>query len=164
MHNFRKPAFFTNIRSHLFRKTATLPLMITLLLSRSLPAFDIPGNYLCRAVRLTQIKRGRKYSKAFQTESLYMRVTHNEVRVFGTHSKLSACRRLRIRYRELDTLFLESPEEVPLDHSEPKLYMVKDTVMGNVNLFDADTSEISVKVIVKKLRSLPPAKIEKYCK
>jgi hypothetical protein len=164
MQNHPNSAFCTIFSFPVKGKAATLLLTTVLILTHSVSAFDIPGIYRCRAVRLTQMKKGRKYSKAFQTGSLYMRVTRNEVRVFGTHSKLSACRRLRIRYRELDTLFLESPEEVALDHSEPKLYMVKDTVMGNVNLFDTDTSEISVKMIVKKLRSLPPAEIEKYCK
>jgi len=147
------------------RQTFALLILIGhICISPVLYAFDIPGAYQCKAIRLTKFKKGRRYSKAWQTESLYIRVTSNEVRVFGTHSKISACRQLRIKYRELDTLFLESPEEVSFDHSQPKLYMVKDTVMGNVNLFDTDTSEISVKVIVKKLRSLPEHEIEKYCK
>ena len=150
---------------HSGRHTLVLFILIShLWISSGLFAFDIPGVYQCKAIRLTKVKNGKKYSKAKQTESLYIRVSHNEVRVFGTHSKLSACRQLRIRYRELDTLFLESPSEISFRHSQPKLYMVKDTVMGNVNLFDTDTSEISVKVIVKKLRTLPEHEIEKYCK
>lgn len=151
-------------KNHFVKLLPTALLLACGLYHPGLEAFDIPGVYQCKAIRITKFKKGRKYSKAWQTESLYMRVNHSEVRVFGTHSKMSACRELRIRYRERDTLFLENPPEVSMSHSEPKLYMVKDTVMGNVNLFDADTSEISVKVIVKKLRKLPVHEIEKYCK
>jgi hypothetical protein len=138
-------------------------IIITLLLTaQSVTPIDIPGIYLCKAVRLTQVKRGRTYSKGFQVQQLYLKFTPREVRAFGTHSKIDVCRSLAIRYYSRDTVYLEDPE-LPFGHSELKLYMVDDTIMGNVNLFDNDTSEVSVKVIVKKLPFLQDRELEQLC-
>jgi hypothetical protein len=139
-----------------------LVIIIFLLLPRTLFSIDNPGVYLCKAVRLTQVKNNRTYSRGFQVQSLYLRFTPREVRAFGTHSKISVCRKLGIRYFTRDTIYLEDPE-VTFSHSDLKLYMVKDTIMGNVNLFDKDTSSISIKVIVRKLHGLPAQELEKLC-
>lgn len=137
-------------------------LLSILLLPGTLFSIDNPGVYLCKAVRLTQIKDNRTYTKGFQVQSLYLRFTPREVRAFGTHSKISICRKLGIRYFTRDTVYLEDPE-VAFNHSDLKLYMVNDTIMGNVNLFDTDTSNITIKVIVKKLHGLPAQELEKLC-
>jgi len=130
--------------------------------ANAITPIDIPGTYLCKAVRLTQEKNGRIYSKGFQVQQLYLKFTHREVSAFGTHSKISVCRKLGIRYFTRDTVYLEDPE-LPFGHSELKLYMLGDTIMGNVNLFDKDTSEVSVKVIVKKVPVLRDRELEKLC-
>ena len=147
------------------RSPGIVPLIITIGLLSPVPVIpiDIPGTYLCRAVRLTQVKNGRTYSKGFQVQRLYLKFTSREVRAFGTHSRISVCKALGIRYFTRDTVYLEDPE-LPFGHSELKLYMVDDTIMGNVNLFDSDTSEVSVKVIVKKIPVVRDRELEKLCR
>ena len=143
-------------------KRFNAPIVTLLILTHTIAGIDIPGLYLCKAVRITQEKNGRTYSKGFQVRSLHLRFTPREVSAFGTHSKMNICRKLGIRYFTRDTVYLEDPE-VPFRHSELKLYMIKDTIMGNVNLFDKDTSEVQIKVIVKKLPRLQDRELEKLC-
>lgn len=136
-----------------------------LLASSSVYPVDMNGAYQCNAVRLTRTRSGREYSKAFQVKSMFIRISPGEVRVFGTQSQKSICRKLGVRSRIRDTLFLENPDlEVPVSHDMPKLYLVQDTLMGNVNLFESDTSAIGIKIIVKKLRNLPAQEIESRCR
>ena len=137
--------------------------IILLLTARTVSPIDIPGTYLCRAVRLTQKKKGRTYSKGFQVQQLYLKFTPREVSAFGTHSKISVCRKLGIRYFTRDTVYLDDPE-LPFGHSELKLYMIGDTIMGNVNLFDKDTSDVTVKVIVRKVPVVNDRELEQLCK
>ncbi|MBN1576297.1 MAG: hypothetical protein JW913_07095 [Chitinispirillaceae bacterium] len=141
-------------------------MMIALACSSALFSFDIPAVYQCNAVRLTQVKNGKTYSKAFLVQSLFIKIDRKEVRVFGMHSKIYVCQKLGIKRFFADTLFLEDPDDVSIRHSDPKLFMAKDTLMGNVNLFESDTSEVSIKVLVKKLIR-PPApvtELERQCR
>ena len=146
------------------KKNVLFPLIILVVLSVSLPVspIDVPGTYLCKAVRLTQKKNGRTYSKGFQVQELYLVFTPREVRAFGTHSKFNVCRKLDIRYYTPDTVYLTNPEAT-FGHSELKLFMIGDTIMGNVNLFDTDTSNISIKVIVEKIQRVPIPELERLC-
>ena len=130
----------------------------------ALLSFDIPALYQCRAVRIYQVKNGKTYTRGFMVQSLFIKIDRREVRVFGMHSKMYVCQKLGIRSFFADTLYLEKPEGVSISHSEPKLYMVKDTLMGNVNLFDNDTSEVSIKVLVKKVVRQQPTDLEKQCR
>ncbi|MBN1760667.1 MAG: hypothetical protein JW863_20225 [Chitinispirillaceae bacterium] len=139
-------------------------LTIVLACSGALFSLDIPALYQCNAVRLTQVKNGKTYSKAFLVRSLFIKFDRREIRVFGMHGNMYVCQKLGIRRFFADTLFLEKPENAPVRHSDPKLYMVKDTLLGNVNLFESDTSEVSIKVLVKKLIRHRPTDLEKRCR
>lgn len=128
-------------------------------------SLSLPALYQCTAVRVSQEKAGRTYSKGYQTPSLYVKITYNEIRVFGTQSEITICKKVGIRRIERDTLFLEDPEEVKMDHGALKLYMVKDTLMGNTNLFEpADSSKVSIKVLVKKVAPQKEAEVERLCR
>ena len=48
-------------------------------------------------------------------------------------------------------------------HSELKFYFSRETLMSNVNLFESDTSEVSVKVLVKRLVGRAVTDIAKQC-
>jgi len=148
---------------HIVRKAIQITL-ITLFASLCVWAVDIPSLYQCRAVRLTQSKGAATHSKAFQVEHLFIRIERNELRVFGIHSKINICRKLGIRRIVRDTLFLENPEELPMGHSALKLHFDKDTLVGNANLFESDTSEVTLKVLVKKVTGRPPVDFEEQCR
>jgi hypothetical protein len=141
-------------------------IITTLLLSLATPlySFRIPAIYQCRAVRVTRtLGNGKTSSKAFQVLSLFVRFDHSEMQVFGTQYDHDICRKLGIRGFFGDTVYLQDPE-VPFSHSDLKLYMVNDTIMGNVNLFESDTSNISVKVLVKKVLPNQVPDYKKMCR
>ncbi len=144
------------------RKIITFTAIILLLF---LPVFplSIPAVYQCSAIQLKQVKNGRTYTKALGVKSLFLIIDNSEIRVFGTQSNKSICRKLGIKRIFADTLFLEDPE-MTVRSSEPKLYMVKDTLMGNINLFDRDSSEVYIKVLVKKQPLIRKAALEKQCR
>lgn len=126
-------------------------------------SIQIPSFYHCKAVRLSQEKNGQIYAKGYQVKSLYIKITANNIAVFGTHGNYRVCRKLSIRRVIVDTLFLDDPD-IPLAHSELKLYLCNDTLMGNVNLFENDSSRVTIKVLVEKLSTHTETELEKKCR
>lgn len=126
-------------------------------------SITIPSFYHCKAVRLSQEKNGQTYAKGFQVQSLYIKITHNKIIVFGTHGNYRVCRKLGIRRVVADTLFLDD-SNVPIAHSELKLYLSNDTLMGNVNIFENDSSRATIKVLVEKLSTHTKTDLEKMCR
>lgn len=138
-------------------------LLLALVVPSALFSISIPSIYQCSALRITQHRGDRSYSKGYQVNALYISFTASDVRVSGIHSQIIICRKLGIRRIFKDTVFLENPPEIATGHSEPKLYFSGDTLMGNVNLFEQDTSDITIKALVRKIRRIPEPELEHSC-
>jgi len=152
--------FFSRVRRSPLRCSLVL---LVLFFPAPLFSLSIPSIYQCSALRVTQYKDGRTYSKGYQVNALYIRFTSSDVRVSGIHSQIVICRKLGIRRIVGDTVFLENPPEISMSHSEPKLYFSGDTLMGNVNLFEQDTNDITIKALVRKIRKIPEPELERSC-
>lgn len=138
-------------------------LLLAVLLQPSSAAIVPPVTYQCTAVRISQEKNGRVYSKGYQTPSLYLTITNTRLSAIGTHSEISICQEIDIRRIYRDTLFLFYAD-APVLHSDLKLYLVNDTLKGNVNIFERDTSKVSITALVKKVPPGEAAKIRKTCR
>jgi hypothetical protein len=137
--------------------------VLLLLLFRATVALDIPSVYQCNAVSLSQVKNGTTYTKSFMVKSLHLAIDRNQIRIFGIQSGKYICQRLGVARIWADTLFLENPG-IEVHHSALKLYFSRDTLISNVNLFESDTSEVSVKVLVRRLTGSGAADVMKECR
>jgi len=157
-------AKMTPVGQAAFSRKAIAATLAVLLMHLPLHPFMIPSLYQCSALRVTQRKDGRTYSRGFQVKCLYIHFTASDVTVSGIHSKIIVCRKLRIRSIEADTVYLDDPEEVSIRHSDLKLYLNNDTLMGNVNLFEQDTSDLEIKALVKRINRIPDPALEQSCR
>lgn len=137
-------------------------ILLLFIISSPVFAVNLPVLFQCNYLRIDQNRNGEVYHQGFAVKSLYLKISRNDILVFGTQYGKSVCRKIGVKRIYMDTLYLDVNEQQA--HGELKLNISGDTIKGNFNVLDNSTENGTVLLLVKRAGSEEDAKLKNFCR
>jgi hypothetical protein len=127
-------------------------------------SLEFPCLYKCTSILIEKHSNGSISRKGVEVQSLYVKIDRNKLSIYGKDSGKYICKDLTVERVYRDTLFINSNIR-NADTKFIKMHLVKDTLMGNYNFFDGNTSDsLKVMILVSKADLNLETRLQKQCK